>query len=54
MTATATFPLEHVYYRIQSVDLAGYLELYDVNHEKVVMRPMKECLEQQVSALFRS
>ncbi|KAF8699383.1 hypothetical protein AX14_000998 [Amanita brunnescens Koide BX004] len=41
------FPMQDVHYRIQSVDLATYLELYDVNDEKVVLRLMKDCLEQQ-------
>jgi hypothetical protein len=47
--ANPSFPAPNVYYRIQSVDLATYLELYDVSDEKVVMRPLKDCLEQQVS-----
>ncbi|KIK66929.1 hypothetical protein GYMLUDRAFT_37970 [Collybiopsis luxurians FD-317 M1] len=41
------FPAPHVYYRIRSADLAWYLELSDVNDEKIVMRPLKETLDQQ-------
>jgi hypothetical protein len=47
MSPTQSFPIPNVLYRIQSVDSAQYLELYDVSDEVVVMRPFKDCLEQQ-------
>jgi len=43
----STFPASQVLYRIQSADLAEYLELSDVNDELIVTRPFKESLEQQ-------
>ncbi|KAF8720253.1 hypothetical protein AX14_011097 [Amanita brunnescens Koide BX004] len=47
MAQPLPFPMQNIRYRIQSVDLATYLELYDVNDEEVVLRPIKDCLGQQ-------
>ena len=52
MAQPLPFPMQNIRYRIQSVDLATYLELYDVNDEEVVLRPIKDCLGQQVSKTF--
>jgi hypothetical protein len=50
MTPPASLPVPspNVYYRIQNLDWAEYLELYSFNDEKVVTRPLKDRLEQQV------
>jgi hypothetical protein len=52
MTPTPSFPVPDVFYRIQSLDLYSdlYLELYGVDEEKLVLRPLRDdSLEQQVS-----
>jgi hypothetical protein len=43
------FPAAGVLYRIQSAESGSYLELYDVDDDSVVMRPINDTLEQQAS-----
>jgi hypothetical protein len=46
-------PLPNVYYRIQSVDFNEYLELWDLNDDKVLFRTLKkDSLQQQVGINF--
>jgi len=52
--APPSFPAPAVFYRIQSVDLGSYLELYDVSDKSLVMRPISDSPEQQVSVTVRS
>lgn len=48
MSDSAPFPVPDVYYRLQSVSLVSYLDLYDIYDDKIVARPLHDGKEQKV------
>jgi hypothetical protein len=49
-SGATTHPKPGVFYRIQSVDFGTFLELYDVDEPRVVLRPEMDSILQQVCA----
>ena len=54
MADSALFPLPGVCYRLQSVGLVSYLDLYDIYDDKVITRPLHDGVEQQVRNIWKS
>ena len=52
MSDSALFPLPGVCYRLQSVGLVSYLDLYDIYDNKIITRPLHDGKEQQVRNIY--